>query len=174
MFRVSEIIEMALRLEENGEAYYRQAAEHARSCGMPQKAVELWERLAEEEREHRKMFLEIKRSFVRGAHVDIKEKLGSWYIVEAIGNRLFSFDPACAFRASEPKDVIEIARNVEEDSIRFYEFLEQLVDNETVLLLIKRIIDEERRHIEHLDQILAGLSSPKSDHEGSGRKPYKG
>lgn len=154
---MTEIFEMALRLEENGEAYYRQAAEHARSCGMPQKVADLWKKLAEDEREHRKMFMEMKKSFLQGTDIDIKEKVGSWYIVEAIGNRLFSFDPACAFSASEPKDIIGIARGVEEDSIRFYEFLRKLVDNETVLSIIKRIIDEERGHVEHLDRLLAGL-----------------
>lgn len=154
MFTPREIFDMAIRLEENGEAFYKNASKYAQLHGMPSHNADFWEQLALEEREHRKLFLDMKRSFFEGGKTDFLEKIESWFVVEAIGEKFFSFDPSCALQALSFEEIISLARSVEEDSIRFYEFLKNLVYKDDSLAVLERIIQEEQHHIARLDELM--------------------
>lgn len=150
MYSPGEILNLALLIEENGEAFYISLAEHTDNY----KIRSILKRLAEEERKHRNYFLELKRYVDKLFKPDAKEKISRFLTAEAVGSKLFSMTVQDAYRIENIEEAIRLATTLEEDSILFYELLKSLSEEEDTLEILDLIIEEENSHVNVLKTIL--------------------
>ena len=142
--RASEVIQFAIRIEENGEAFYRQMAQKIKTKDIKN----IFERLADEEVSHRNLFQNMVskiehyeplesypgeyfaylRAYADG-HVFTKEKKGQLF----------------ARKIKTAKEALEFAIRAEIDSILYYMEAKKLVPDDQKDI-IDKVIEEERRH----------------------------
>ncbi|MFV0436675.1 MAG: ferritin family protein [Desulfopila sp.] len=151
MFRTIDIYSIAIQIERNGEAAYRQAAaktDDPRLCRLLN-----W--LADEEARHRRWFTSQQaRVEVSGQHPEL-EAMGQSLLREMVANQTFSLDQEQLSRSDTIAELLAQFRTFEQDTILFYEFLHSLVDDDQAAGELTAIIDEERRHAARLEELAA-------------------
>ncbi len=154
IFSGSELLEVALGIEENGAAFYQALAEKTKD----KNARAIYEHLAAEEIKHQKTF--------RG----MLDKVGNYqppegyaeeyylYLKSLVDNSVFT-DVAharqIAARVASQTEALDIGIQAEKDSILFYTEMNNLVkpaDHQ----VITNIINQERDHLNQLTQLKAG------------------
>ncbi len=152
-FSTEEVLDMALRIEENGERFYKDAAEAAKEKGLK----ELFEFLASEERKHSSYFSKLKQ--ISGSETeppfnqDFEEV--SLYLNAYADSKIFANPDEGAGLPESVKDskgAVEYAIFMEKESLLFYYELLRAVrikDQET----LNEIINEERSHLRKLTEI---------------------
>ena len=155
VFDASQALEMALKIEENGEAFYRAAAERADDADI----AELFKDLAGRERAHYQTFEEM----AEGVGPSTKpggEGVGDYasFLEVALDHALFA-GPDKAVRMAEEAQArpaaLRAARGFEKDTMLFYYELRELVgdaDRE----IVADIIREEKQHLRRLAKMVQG------------------
>ncbi len=149
MFSAKEIIELAIRIEKNGEAVYRSAIEKVPNPGL----VSLLEWMADEEVKHANWFAELKHNLETKNENPFVEEMGHELFNEMLGDKNFSLKDVDFATIEEIDDLIETFIEFEKDSIIFYEVLKPFVEDPVVREYLNKIIDEEKHHIELLKEI---------------------
>lgn len=150
MFRLTDIINIAVQIEKNGEQSYREAAEKATDPEI--KETLLW--MAEEEKRHRKWFESIEDNRdVSSDHPDLEE-MGKSLLQDMIANETFSLEKEQLNQAENLQELFAQAKNFEEDTALFYEFIKGLLDDIEASSKIDMIIAEERSHAEKLEEMV--------------------
>jgi rubrerythrin len=148
-----EIIEIATRLEESGEAFYNAAAEKATTPGV--KA--LFEELALQEQYHRRAFQQMGRDVVELALTPDQWDQFQAYTGALLENHFFANPENALNIAAEAQDegeALQAALGFEKETLLFFHELRDAVrgpGKQTV----NRIIQEEKRHIQRLSGMLA-------------------
>ncbi|MBC8386189.1 MAG: ferritin family protein [Candidatus Cloacimonetes bacterium] len=146
-FKKNEIIELAVKIEDNGYVFYNSAVQRK---DLSPKAVKFFTYVRDEELNHKNTFKELR------GKIDIFEmkESTSWedateYIKAIVESHVFS-DPQNAInKAVEANDEQEILKNAidfEKDTLLFFHSIKKFV-NEKTLGTIQKIIDEELDHI---------------------------
>ena len=150
MFSPEEVIDMAIKLEKNGEAVYRQAIEKAAS---PQIASLLgW--MADEEAKHAKWFRELK-SRLKGKDANpFMKEMGRELFNDLMGEKNFSLQDVDFSSVEQVHEMIAVFIEFEKDTVLFYQVLQPFISDSATLDVLQQIIEEEKRHIEHLHQFL--------------------
>lgn len=156
MFDSREIIELAIRLEENGEKSYRDA-ERVVADG---RILELLRWMAAEERRHARWFLELKEGLEGGGRNPFLEEMGREVFGDLIGDQSFSLKEVDFAAVADPRELLAIFIEFERDTILFYEMLQPFVEDPGCREQLAQIIAEERRHIERLEQAIGRRSEP--------------
>ncbi|MBU0630395.1 MAG: ferritin family protein [Candidatus Margulisbacteria bacterium] len=144
-FHADEVLRGAIRIEENGEALYREL--NGRTADQSLKA--LFNSLADQEVEHRKIF------------TAMLEKIGRSDLPESYPDEYYEYLKAFAGEqifTSERKDPVAglaIALQAEVDSILYYLELRTLVPDQE-RNIVDQVIEEERRHYLRLLRVKAG------------------
>ena len=147
MFSAREIIDMAIKIERNGENYYRQAI--AKVTDESLQSLFLF--LADEEYEHARRFEAFKQR-IKDSDEDRKlAEISGTMLQNVVGNQRFSLDDADLAKLDSTEKLIGIAIEFEKDSILFYEMLQSFVEDPETLGELTEIIAEENRHIEMLN-----------------------
>jgi rubrerythrin len=150
VFTEKEIFDLAMRIEENGEAFYRSAVKKA---GNPSLAS-LFEWLADQEVKHREWFRE-KRALFKAADEDaVLGETGSAILQEILGEQAFSLDGVDPSGIGSIEKLLEVAVEFEKDSILFYEMIRSFTEDEVTLTSLKKIIQEEQQHVRMLEVFL--------------------
>ena len=157
VFNAQEIFEMAIQMERDGEAFYRQAAEEMSDSGV----IELLSKLAEMEVEHEKTFTRMKDAFLQ-KETELFDPDGDavLYLRSLAEGKIFDRDKTIS-SGETPEDVMETAIGLEKDSISYYVGIQRLVPNELGQNQIDEIIREEMRHVIMLRKELNRLA-PKN------------
>jgi rubrerythrin len=150
MFSIKEILDMAIRLERNGEAVYRNAI---RNISSPQ-LVSLLKWMADEEVKHAEWFSELKKKLEARPQNPIGEEMSRELFKDLLGEQSFSLQDTDFSQVHRINDLIAIFIEFEKDTVLFYEMLEPFIENEETLQQLKEIIAEENRHIERLKEFL--------------------
>lgn len=148
-----EIIEIAMRLEERGEAFYNAAAENATTAEIQA----LFEELALEEQYHRRAFQQMGRGVVDLALSDEQWDQFQAYAGALLQQSLFDKPEGALGRATEARDereAVQAALGFEEETLVFFRQLRSVVRG-AEQQVVDRIIQEEERHIQRLSGILA-------------------
>ena len=153
MFSAKEIIDLAIKLENNGEAVYRDAIEKVSKPGL----VPLLERMADDEVKHASWFADLKHNLETKNENPFKEEMSRELFNEMLGEKNFSLKDIDFSTIENIDDLVEIFIEFERDSIIFYEVLKPFVEDPVARKYLQKIIDEEKSHIEHLKDI----SDPK-------------
>jgi rubrerythrin len=149
LFSAKEIIELAIKIEKNGEAVYRSAIEKVPNPEL----VPLLEWMADEEVKHANWFAELKHNLETKNENPFVEEMGHELFNEMLGDKNFSLKDVDFATIEEIDDLIETFIEFEKDSIIFYEVLKPFVEDPVVREYLNKIIDEEKHHIELLKEI---------------------
>jgi len=155
-FSGEEVIGMGIKIEEQGEQYYRTFANKTNN----EKVKEIFEFLATEEVKHKSIFKGFQEKFGNEDFVTPldQEEVGA-YMRAIIDSRIFS-DPEGAINvaknARDELDAIEKAISFEKDTILFFHEVGKFV-KENQQTIIQKLIDEERSHIQKLVEIKESL-----------------
>ena len=152
MFSSADIIDLAIQIEKNGEKVYRDALEGIQN----QSVASILEWLADEEVEHAKWFAELKQT-VRKVPVDRRlEDMGRDILHGILGDESFSLKEGDLKNLSGIENLINLAIEFEKDTVLFFEMFGSFLEDRESLEHLSKIIEEERRHIQVLEEYLEG------------------
>ena len=156
-FSVREAVEMAISTERSGQAFYQTASKLAREKNLG----DLFQYLAEEEEKHLRTF--------QGLYDTLKERPETtpynWeeaklYLKALVDSRFFAGPDKAINLAKEAKSELEAinsAIHFEKDTLLFfYEMLEVIKPRDRDL--VKKIIEEEKKHIGRLSSMKGKLT----------------
>ena len=150
MFSAKEIIDLAIKLEKNGEAVYRDAIEMVSKPEL----VDLLEWMADEELKHSNWFADLKHNLEAKNQNPFAEEMSRELFNEMLGEKNFSLKEVNFSSIAKMDDLVEIFIEFEKDSIIFYEVLKPFVEDPAARDYLKKIVDEEKQHIERLKEFI--------------------
>jgi rubrerythrin len=161
LFSTSEILDIAIGIEQNGEAVYRDALE---IISEPQ-LVDLLTWMADEEVKHARWFSDLKQNVETESKNPFVEEMGRELFKDLLGEKSFSHKEVDFSTVEQIDDLIAIFIEFEKDSILFYELLEPFIEDESTLENLKKIIAEENNHIARIQDFI-GSQAPLSIGDG--------
>jgi len=147
-----EIIEIAIRIEENGYVFYTAASE---MINEPNDNKALFLDLAEKELIHIAIFKKLAGKF-EAEEFDFNMEDESDYIDHLADTHIFGKKDSgidLAKTIKTPKEALEIALKFENESVAFYMELLKRTKTDS-RRLIQQIIDEEKEHAAEITQFL--------------------
>ncbi len=158
MFSASEIFDMAIQIEENGEHFYRRALE-----GIPDRSLrEMLQWVANEEAEHRNRFLAMKKLAPRSSDEKWAEQVGGTLLKSSLQDHIFSLDEVDLAATTDLQALLDTALVLEQDSVMFYEIIASFVSEPDILQQVTAIVAEEQKHIEALEERKRSLGDSSS------------
>lgn len=152
-FNADEVFEMAERIEANGAAFYRKAADEATDGAVR----DLLNRLAEMEDRHRRIFSDMRDAWRRrSGQAEAFDPDGQVvaYLRTLVDGRLFNRPPV---DFNSLRSVLETALNTEKESILFYLGMKKVVPESLGRSELEKIIREEMTHVTLLGKEMAQL-----------------
>jgi rubrerythrin len=150
LFSANEILDMAIKLEKNGEAVYRNAIEKVEKPEFI--ALLAW--MADEEVKHADFFSNLKLE-LETKHVNpFIDEMSRQLFDDLLGDKNFSLKEIDFSKVENTEDMIAIFVEFEKDSVIFYKVLEPFVEDPAAREQLKEIIEEENRHIKHLQEFV--------------------
>jgi len=159
VFTVNEILDIAIRLERNGEAVYRQAIE---KVSIPE-IESMLEWMANEEVLHARWFSDLKNKASDQAVGISAEKIGPDLLNGVIGEQSFSLQGIDFTNIAQLSDLMNVFIEFENDGILFYEMLLPFVRSDSTRELLEKIITEERQHIKTLREKIVELAETSTN-----------
>jgi rubrerythrin len=151
MFTLNDIINLAIRIEKNGEETYRKAQ---KEVSNPSLASTLkW--LAEDEVEHEKWFTRLREKAATVAEDPRLEEMGKAILEGVLGDQSFSIKDADFSKIEDVNSLLELSVEFEKDTILFYEMLGTFIDDKETLNQLDKIIEEEKSHVQLLEEFLS-------------------
>jgi rubrerythrin len=149
MFTSKEILDIALKIEQNGEAVYRQATHGLTNPDLAKRLI--W--MADEEARHAKWFTKLQADLPTHNHRIAVDEMNSDVLNDLIGDQSFTLQDIDFPGVDDMQKLIDIFIEFEKDGILFYELLRTFIKDQDVLESLDQIIAEEYRHIEILKEI---------------------
>ena len=149
MFSLHEICDLGMRIEKNGELFYRKAIKE-----FPNEALKsLLTRLADDEVKHQEFFTRKKEALKDKPEDPEMEETASAILQNILGEQTFSLKEANPADLKNEADLLNLAIEFEKDTVLFYEMLTPLVTGSQALNGLEEIVQEEKRHIEMLQAL---------------------
>ncbi len=143
MYTFADICNIAIQIERNGEREYQKAARNT----SDNKLKKLYTQLAKQEDEHAIWFAELLR---QKASPDAKQQqlndISATMLQNIIKDARFPADGKELDEIDDPTEAIKFAIALEEDTIAFYQFVRELVEDEKTRIELQQIIEEEKQH----------------------------
>lgn len=149
VFNIKEIFDLAIKMEQTGINYYSEAVKHVED----EEAKKLLTKLADMEDKHKDLFGKMQKQLADDPEFDTKndpddESLA--YLDTLVRGKVFDApqDPQKIFKKGVDRNaIIKQAMQLEKDSIVYYFGLASAVPAEYGQTLVKKIIDEEKKHV---------------------------
>ena len=151
MFSIQEILDLAIRLENNGESVYRHAVDEVSEPEL----VSLLRWMADEELQHARWFSELKRKFKSHSVELFMAEMSREVFADFLGEKSFSHQDVDFSKIDRVSDLVAVFIEFEKDTILFYETLKPFIEDNDTLNNLEKIIAEENKHIAQLHQFLA-------------------
>jgi rubrerythrin len=151
VFEASDIVEVAVRIEENGASFYRYAVQLAGK----EELKALFQRLAEEEEAHQRTFAAILAGMDRNLPPEGYDGEYAAYLHNYVDNRLVFTTEAFSAELAKLRDevsALDFAIQRELDAIHYYREIGELLPADQ-RQAIERIITEEKGHFTRLSAI---------------------
>ena len=161
VFNADEIFEMAIRIENNGAAFYRKAA----GLQSDTKNQKFLEGLANMEDQHQKIFTEMRTTLTQkdkdpkvfDPYDEVSQYLAA--MADTMGGE-GSPSVADSLTGDETlEEILRIAVGLEKDSILFYLGIKDLIPSQSGQDRIGEVNREERRHVAQLSNLLEKLKA---------------
>jgi rubrerythrin len=157
IFKVNEVVGIAVEIERRGEAFYREMADKAHNEDV--RAV--LEILAGEEVKHQEYFSELLSRLGPLQLPAGSERSEYWAYVNDLIDSHFLFDEPLSKRlislVSSDQEVLHLAMGFEKESILFFTEMRSLVPTAEAKT-VETCIQEERRHLSKLAEALRATS----------------
>ncbi len=157
MFTVNDLIDIAVKMEKNGELLYRESMYKIQSAQL--KSLLQW--MADEEAAHRDWFADKKGRWATGVDQADLETMLPDVIKEMMGDKTLSLDEVNFAKIRSSVSLLETFVTFEQDTILFYEFLQAFVQDTDALDGLKKIIEEEKKHVAELQEMIQAVSHKK-------------
>ncbi len=105
MFTLGEIIDLAVRIEANGQKAYRKAQKEVRDPGLASRLG--W--LADEEADHEKWFPKLKEGVEEGLQDPKLEEMANGVLLGVLGDQAFSIDEADFSEVEDLDQLLELS-----------------------------------------------------------------
>ena len=138
MFSIQEILDLAIRLENNGESVYRQAIKEIAEPEL----VALLQWMAEEEVEHASWFSELKHKLKTHSTDPFMAEMSREVFADFLGEKSFSHREVDFSNIDRTEDLVAVFIEFEKDTILFYETLKPFVEDNDTLVNLEKIIAE--------------------------------
>ncbi len=148
MFEIKEILDVAIRLERNGENTYRNAM--ASSSDEEMNALLAW--MADEEAKHREWFSTLQAQLDKGAANPFFEEMSREVFNDLVGGQSFSLKEVDFGEIGSAEELISVFTEFEQDTVLFYELVEPFIEDPDTRAHLQQIIAEEKRHIARLKE----------------------
>jgi rubrerythrin len=149
--KANELLEFAVQIEKNGEAYYRAAANKTKNS----KLKDIFMYLAEQEVEHKNIYEKMLKSVESYEPKEMYPEEYFQYLRAYADNHIFVKKEEIEKKAVEAKSDVEaigLALGFEKDSILYYLEIKNFVpDGEKNI--VDKIIEEEHKHYNKLTEI---------------------
>ena len=146
MFTLYEIYDLAVQIEKNGEKFFREAVKKVSDPSL--KTLFQW--LADQEVRHANWFAQKKASLKVGGGTLALNEMSSQMLQDILGDQRFSLGDIDIDQIDTLEDLLSIAMEFEEDTIIFFGMLKSLIDDDEIIEGMDEIIEEEKRHIQVL------------------------
>jgi len=143
MFTLAEIYDLGIRIEKNGEKFYRDAMKQAWSAPI----VDMLKRLAEEEVKHVDFFEKRVDALKQKRENPLLDEMGASMLKDILGNQTFSLKDTDVSTIRSVNELVAIAIEFEKDTILFYEMVGSFMTDEESRRELEEIIEEEERHV---------------------------
>jgi len=153
MFTMDDLLEIAIKMEENGEAVYHDSMGEIRNMDL--KSMLQW--MANEEATHGKWFADQKNSLLLDENEADLKKMVPQALQDMMGAKTLSLDDINFSKFTKVSQLLETFIGFENDTIQFYELLEMFIQDEKVLSGLKQIILEEKNHVEKLKSMMDSI-----------------
>ena len=151
LFKPSEILKIALRIEENGREYYLEAKERASTPEM----ADLFGFLADEEVRHLEVFSKMLSDVGKEKFPESYPGEHDAYIRALAAGHVFTGDAVgkdMVAKAKDEKEILKFALGFEKDSILlYYEMLDLVPASKKEV--VEEVIREEKSHVRKLNEI---------------------
>lgn len=158
MFSMRDVLDIAVKLEENGERIYREAS---RNTADPRLA-ELLRHLADQEAEHARWFAALPAQCPTPDTDSALARMGRGMLRNVVGEGCLSLDDVDFTRIDSVVQLLETAIDFENDTVTFFEMIAGFVQDPETLTRLQSIIQEEMRHasalVEYVSQATALVS----------------
>jgi rubrerythrin len=141
---------MAIKLEKNGEKVYRNAIA---KVAKPE-FIALLEWMADEEVKHADFFSNLKLELETNRRNPFIDEMSRELFDDLLGDKNFSLKEVDFSIVRNADELIAIFVEFENDSIIFYKVLEPFVEDPVARGQLNKIIEEENRHIESLQEFV--------------------
>lgn len=143
MFSLAEVYDLGIRIEKNGEKFYRDAMSQAWSKPI----AEMLKTLAEEEVKHVEFFLKRMDALEQKRESPFLDEMSASMLKDILGNQTFSLKEADVSKIRSVEELVALAIEFEKDTILFYEMIGSFMTDEAAARELREIIEEERRHV---------------------------
>jgi len=157
MFTVNDLIDIAVKMEKNGESLYLTSMQKVQHPKL--KSLLQW--MADEEAAHRTWFAEKKGRWASGVDQTDLETMLPDVIKEMMGDKTLSLDEVDFSQIRSTASLLETFVIFERDTILFYEFLQAFVQDTDALEGLKKIIKEEKKHVAELKEMIQSIGLKK-------------
>ncbi|MEJ5301013.1 MAG: ferritin family protein [Thermodesulforhabdaceae bacterium] len=155
-FNAAEVFDIAINIEENGKAFYTQAAQLVENVDVKNLFLEL----AKEEENHKARFAELKKLLPPQAQQptvpDISDELDA-YIKMMAQEHIFNSPSGVEQelkKISSVQDALRLAIQFEKDSVLFFVSMKEATDDTRGREMIDLLIKEEQEHVKRLSLAL--------------------
>ena len=146
MFSTSEILDLAVQIEQNGETVYRDAMGLLSNPEL----VSLLAWMADEEAKHAKWFAGLKDQLEAQSANPFVEEMSRELFSDLLGGKNFSHEEVDFSQVTDVDELMAIFIEFEKDTILFYEMLKPFIEDDRTLAHLKQIVGEENNHITKL------------------------
>lgn len=154
MFTIADIRNIAIQIEKNGEAAYLKASKNAADPHI----AETLSWMATEEAHHAKWFENIHSSKSLTAEQKELEAMGRNLLQDMIKGNEFLLSEDDLGNAGSVEEVLQKSKEFEKETIIFYEFLLNFLDEKESVHQLKIIIEEERNHVKKLESLQRSMT----------------
>jgi rubrerythrin len=146
MFTIADICSIAVQIEKNGEETYRKASLASKNFEVAQ----LLAAMAEDERQHGEWLATITSNNPLTEEHREMEAVGKTLLQDMVKGNPFLLSANELEGAEDVEKVLTRSIGFEEDTILFYQFISEFLDDQDAIRLMQTIITEERKHVRHL------------------------
>ncbi len=147
MFTIADICNIAVQIEKNGEETYRKASLASKNPEV----ARLLATMADDERRHGEWLATITSDKPLTEEQREMEALGRTLLQDMVKDNPFLLAENELERAKSVGEVLTRSIAFEEDTILFYQFIENFLDDRDAARQMQTIIAEERKHVQHLE-----------------------
>ncbi|UQZ88272.1 hypothetical protein C4J81_03220 [Deltaproteobacteria bacterium Smac51] len=160
-FNAGEVFKIALKIEDNGHLFYEKAA----AMPFPDMIKGLFQDLGKEELSHKAIFQhlldQLPKATTTATVWDPDNELDQYLKMMAdqhVFNRSADQIEAMIKTISNPVDAVKMAMGFEKDTIVFFLELMESSDTDESRAQIRKLVDEERKHLKKLADILQKIT----------------